>query len=122
MFNKKKYFHTLGFMQCLGCHYPYWWFSLLFQQFSLLAAIQRVFFVHYLHMVHKKYEWGHWFMNILFIRVPPNNQDISLYLVLTDERCLNSLLSAGLLKSNSSHLFWKRGLESYEYLEACSHE
>jgi hypothetical protein len=42
--------------------------------------------------------------------------------VLNDERFLNSLLSVGLLPSTSTHLFWKRDLESYEYLEACSHQ
>jgi hypothetical protein len=48
-------------------------------------------------MVHAKDTQVHWFMNILFIRVPPNHQVIVLYLVLTDERCLNALLLAGLL-------------------------
>ena len=23
--DNKKSIHTLGFVQCLGCHYPYWW-------------------------------------------------------------------------------------------------
>ena len=61
-------------------------------------------------------------MNILFIRVPPNHQSIALYLMLIDEILLNALLLVGLLPLNSDHLFWKRGLESYEYLEACSHQ
>jgi hypothetical protein len=26
VFDDKKSIHTLGFMQCLVCHYPYWWF------------------------------------------------------------------------------------------------
>jgi hypothetical protein len=78
--------------------------------------------MHYLHLVHAKDAQGHWFMNMFFIRVPPNHQAIALYLMLTDERCLNALLSVGLLPSTSTHLFWKRGLESYEYLEACSHQ
>jgi hypothetical protein len=49
--------------------------------------------VHYLHMVHVKDAHGHWFVNTLFIQVPPNHQDISLYLMLYDERFLNALLS-----------------------------
>jgi hypothetical protein len=61
--------------------------------------------VHYLHMVHAKNAQGHWFVNILFVRVPPNHQSISLYLVLTDEQCLNDILLVGLLPSNSAHLF-----------------
>ena len=72
------------------------------------------------HLAHVKDAQGRWFMNMFFIQVPPNHQDIAFYLVLTDERCLNSLLSLGLLPSNSAQLFWKRDLESYEYLEACS--
>jgi hypothetical protein len=38
----------------LGCNYPYWWFPLLCQQISSLAAIQRVFFMYRLHLVHAK--------------------------------------------------------------------
>jgi hypothetical protein len=49
------------------------------------------------------------------------HQSIDLYLVLNDEKCSNVLLLVGLLPSNSTHLFWKLDLESYEYLEACSH-
>jgi hypothetical protein len=60
--------------------------------------------VHYLHLVHAKDAQGRWFMKILFIRVPPNHQAISLYLMFIDERCLNDLLSMGILPSNSSHL------------------
>jgi hypothetical protein len=79
-------------MQCLGFHYPYWWFPRLFRQFSLLAAIQRVSLVYYLHLVHVRDAHGHWFVNILFIRAPSNYQAIALYLALDDERCLNALL------------------------------
>jgi hypothetical protein len=78
--------------------------------------------MHYLHLVHVRDAHGHWFMNILFIRSPPNNQDISLYLVLDDERCFNALLSVDLLSSTSAHPFWKQDLDSYEYLESCSHQ
>jgi hypothetical protein len=63
--------------------------------------------MHYLHLVHTRDTQGHWFMNILFVRSPPNHQDISLCLVLTDERFPNALLSVGLFPSTSSHLFWK---------------
>jgi hypothetical protein len=61
-------------------------------------------------------------VNILFIRVPPNHQESVVYLMMTNERFLNSLISTILLPSTSDHLFWKRDLESYEYLEACSHQ
>jgi hypothetical protein len=63
--------------------------------------------MHYLHLVHARDAHGHWFMNILFIRAPPNHQAIALYLMLDDERFLNALLSVGLLPSTSTHLFWK---------------
>jgi hypothetical protein len=43
-------------------------------------------------------------------------------LVLTDEICPNAILPAGLLPSTSAHLFYKLDLESYEYLEDCSHQ
>jgi hypothetical protein len=78
--------------------------------------------MHYLHLVHVKDAHGCWFVNMFFVRVPPNHQAPALYLMLNDERFLNALLSVGLLPSNSTHLFWKRDLESYEYLEACSHQ
>jgi hypothetical protein len=78
--------------------------------------------VYYLHLVHVRDAHGHWFVNILFIRDPPNYQDISLYLMMDDERFLNALLSVGLLPSTSAHLFWNRYLASYEYIEACSHQ
>jgi hypothetical protein len=78
--------------------------------------------VHDLHLVNARDAHCHWFMNIIFIRAPPNHQTIYLYLMLDDERFLNALLSVGLLPSNSTHLFWKQDLESYEYLEACNHQ
>jgi hypothetical protein len=78
--------------------------------------------VHYLHLVHARDAHGRWFVNILFIQYPPNYQYISLYLTLDDDIFLNSLLSMGVLPWTSSHLFQNRNLESYEYLEACSHQ
>jgi hypothetical protein len=75
-----------------------------------------------LHLAHTKDTQGHWFVNMFFVRFPPNHEAPALYLMLTDERCLNALLSVGLFPSTSAHLFWKRDLESYEYLEACSHQ
>jgi hypothetical protein len=74
-----------------------------------------------LHLAHTKDTHGHWFVNMFFVQFPPNHQALALYLMLNDERCLNALLSAGLLPSTSTHLLWRRDLESYEYLEACSH-
>jgi hypothetical protein len=75
--------------------------------FFLLATIHRVSFVHYLHLVHVRDTKGHSFINILFVRAPPNHQAISLYLMLTDERFPNALLLAGLFPLNSTHLLWK---------------
>ena len=120
MFDDKTSIHTLEFMQCLGCQYPYWWYPHLCQQFSSLATIQRVFFVYRLHLVHVKDAQGRWFVNVFFFQSPPNHEAHALFLMLNDERCLNALLLAVFLRSNSSHLLWKRDLESYEYLEACS--
>jgi hypothetical protein len=57
----------------------------------------------------------------VFIRSPQNYEALALFLVLTDERCLNALLSVVLFPSNSTHVFWIRDLEFYEYLEVCSH-
>jgi hypothetical protein len=74
--------------------------------------------VYHLHLAHAKYAQGCWFMNMFFDRFPPNHESPSLYLMLTDERCFNALLSTGLFPSNSAHLLWKWDLESYEYLEA----
>jgi hypothetical protein len=67
VFDDKTSIHTLGFIQCLGFHYPYWWFPLLCLPFSLLAVIQRVFFMYRLHLEHVKDAQGHWFMNMFFI-------------------------------------------------------
>jgi hypothetical protein len=75
-----------------------------------------------LHLAHTKYAQGHWFMNMSFGQFPPNHEAPSLYLMLIDERCLNDLLSVSLFPSTSAHLFCKWDLESYEYLEACSHQ
>jgi hypothetical protein len=74
-----------------------------------------------LHLAHAKDAQGRLFMNMFFIRSPPNHEGLALFLVLTDERCLNALLSAGLFPSTSAHVFWIRDLEFYEYLEGCSH-
>jgi hypothetical protein len=45
-----------------------------------------------LHLAHAKDAQGHWFVKMFFIRLPPNHEAPALYLVLTDERCLISLL------------------------------
>jgi hypothetical protein len=74
--------------------------------FSSLVAIQRVFFLYLLHLAHAKDAQGHWFMNMFFVQSPPNHEAPALFLMLTDERWLNALLSAGLFPSTSSHLFW----------------
>jgi hypothetical protein len=66
--------------------------------------------MYHLHLVHVKDAQGHWFMNMFFIRFPPNHEAPALYLVLTDERCLNPLLSMGLFPSTSTHLLWKQDL------------
>jgi hypothetical protein len=77
--------------------------------------------MYFLHLAHVKDAQVRWFMNMFFIQFPPNMEAHALYLMLTDERCLNALLLVRLLPSTSTHLFWKWDLESYEYLEACSH-
>ena len=122
VFRGNKYIDTLEFVHCLGCHYPYWWFPQLFHHFSSLVVIQRVFFMYYLHLEHAKDAQGRWFMNMFFVRSPPNYEVPALLLVLTDERCLNALLSVSLFPSTSAHLFQIWDLEFYEYLEACSHQ
>ena len=38
VFNVKTSIHTLGFVQCLGCHQPYWWLPLLCQQLFILGC------------------------------------------------------------------------------------
>jgi hypothetical protein len=67
-----------------------------------------------LHLAHVKDAQGRWFVNMFFFRFPLNHQAPTLYLVLNDERCLNALISPGLLPSTSTHLFWRRDIESYE--------
>jgi hypothetical protein len=59
-----------------------------------------------LHLEHTKDTQGRWFFNMFFVRSPPNHEAPALFLVLTNERCLNAFLSAGLLPSTSTHLFW----------------
>jgi hypothetical protein len=77
--------------------------------------------VYRLHLAHAKDAQVHWFVNMFFVRSPPNYEAPALFLVLTDERCLNSLLLAGLFPLTSSHLFGIWDLEFYEYLKDCSH-
>jgi hypothetical protein len=77
--------------------------------------------MYHLHLTHAKDAQGCWFVNMFFVRSPPNHEAPALFFVLYDERCLNALLSAGLFPSTSDHVFWIRDLDFYEYLEACSH-
>jgi hypothetical protein len=77
--------------------------------------------VYCLHLVHAKDALGHWFVNMFFICSPPNYEAPTLFLVPTDERCLDDLILVGLFPSNSAHLFWIWDLKFYEYLEAYSH-
>jgi hypothetical protein len=58
-----------------------------------------------LALVTRERHTGHWFVNMFFVRFPPNYEAPSLYLMLTDERFLNVVLSTGLLPSTSAHLF-----------------
>ena len=58
-----------------------------------------------LHLAHAKDTQGRWFMNMFFIRSPPNHEALALFLMLNDERFLNYLLSVGLFPSTSAHLF-----------------
>jgi hypothetical protein len=74
-----------------------------------------------LHLAHMKDAQGHWFLNMFFVRSPPNPEAPTLFLLLTNEVFLNALLSAGLFPLTSSHVFWIRDLEIYEYLKASSH-
>jgi hypothetical protein len=78
--------------------------------------------MYHFHLAHAKDTQGRWFVNLFFVRFPPNHEAIALYLMMNDERFLNSLFSVNLFPSNSTHLLWKRNLESYEYLESCSHQ
>jgi hypothetical protein len=59
--------------------------------------------VYRLHLEHMKDAQVRWFVNMFFIRFPPNHEALALFLVLIDERCLNSLLLAGLFPSTSAH-------------------
>jgi hypothetical protein len=77
--------------------------------------------VYHLHLAHAKDAHGRWFMNMFFIPSPPNYEAPSLFLMMTDERCLNALLSVSFFPLNSTHLLWIWDLEFYEYLETCSH-
>jgi len=77
--------------------------------------------VYRLHLSHMKDAQGHWFVNMFFVRFLTNYEAPAFYLILNDVRCLNALLSTGLLPLNLAHLLWKQDLESYEYFEACSH-
>jgi hypothetical protein len=49
------------------------------------------------HLVHTKDAQGRWFMNMFFVQSPPNHEALALFLMLTDERCLNALLLASLV-------------------------
>jgi hypothetical protein len=60
--------------------------------------------VYHLHLEHVKDAQGRWFVNTFFVRFPPNHEAHALYLVMTNERCLNALLSVGLFPSTSTHL------------------
>jgi hypothetical protein len=77
--------------------------------------------VYHLCFIHAKDAQGRWFVNMFFVPSPPNHEAPSLFLVLTDERCLNTLLSVGLFPLTSAHLVWIHDLEFYGYLEACNH-
>ena len=44
------------------------------------------------------------------------------HLFLVDGGCLNSLLTADSIPSNSDHLSWDRSLDSFECLETYSHQ
>jgi hypothetical protein len=58
-----------------------------------------------LHLEHAKDTQGHWFLNMFFVRSPPNHEAPSLFLMLIDDRCLNDLLSVGLFPSTLAHVF-----------------
>jgi hypothetical protein len=59
--------------------------------------------MYHLYLAHAKDAQGRCFMNLFFVRFPPNHEAPTLYLLLTDERCLNYLLSVGLFPSTSTH-------------------
>jgi hypothetical protein len=52
-----------------------------------------------LHLAHVKDAQVRWFVNMFFVQFLPNHEAPTLYLVMTNERCLNALLSVGLLPS-----------------------
>jgi hypothetical protein len=58
-----------------------------------------------LHLAHMKDAQGRWFLSMFFIRSPPNHEAPAFFLVLTNERFFNDLLSVGLFPSTSAHLF-----------------
>ena len=47
---------------------------------------------------------------------------VVVYLVLVDGGCLNALLTADSIPSNSYNLLWNRDLDSIGCLETCSHQ
>jgi hypothetical protein len=49
-----------------------------------------------LHLAQAKDAQGRWFVSMFFVQSPLNHEAFALFLVLTDERFLNVLLSAGL--------------------------
>jgi hypothetical protein len=61
--------------------------------------------MYHLHLAHSKDAQGHWFVNMFFVQSPPNHEAPALFLMLTDEICLNALLSMGLFPSNLAHVF-----------------
>ena len=50
------------------------------------------------------------------------SSSVSKYLVLVYERCINSLLLADSIPSNSDHLFWNKSMEFIKCLETWSHQ
>jgi hypothetical protein len=61
--------------------------------------------VYHIHLAHTKDAHGRWFVNMFLVLFPPNHEAPDLYLMLTNEICLNALLSVGLLPLTSTHLF-----------------
>ena len=62
--------------------------------------------MYHLHLVHAKDAQGRLFMNMFFVRSPPNHEALSFLFMMTDERCLNALLSLGLFPLTSTHVFY----------------
>jgi hypothetical protein len=46
--------------------------------------------MYHLHLAHEKDAQGRWFVNMFFVQSPPNHEAHALFLVMTNERCLNS--------------------------------